>query len=95
MLSLAIFGVGFLRRPLGAIVLGAYIDHHGRRKGLILTLALMSFGTFFIACVPGYNMIGILAHGPQRSLNQAEFREQVAPEDLPAIPRLKPSCLSL
>ena len=61
MLSLATFGVGFLMRPLGAIVLGAYIDHNGRRKGLILTLALMSFGTFSIACVPGYNMIGILA----------------------------------
>ena len=31
MLSLATFGAGFLMRPLGAIVLGAYIDHHGRR----------------------------------------------------------------
>ena len=38
MLSLATFGAGFLMRPLGAIVLGAYIDRHGRRKGLILTL---------------------------------------------------------
>ncbi len=61
MLSLATFGVGFLMRPLGALVLGAYIDRHGRRSGLILTLALMSFGTISIACVPGYNMIGILA----------------------------------
>ncbi len=34
MLSLMTFGVGFLMRPLGAIVLGAYIDQHGRRKGL-------------------------------------------------------------
>ena len=38
MLSLSVFGAGFLMRPIGAIVLGAYIDHHGRRKGLILTL---------------------------------------------------------
>ena len=39
MLFLATFGAGFLMRPLGAIVLGAYIDHRGRRSGLLLTLA--------------------------------------------------------
>src|SRR5580704_5552342 len=61
MLSLATFGVGFLMRPIGAIVLGAYIDRHGRRAGLILTLGLMSFGTVSIACVPGYVTIGLLA----------------------------------
>jgi metabolite-proton symporter len=61
MLSLATFGAGFLMRPLGAIVLGAYVDRHGRRKGLILTLALMSFGTLSIACLPGYNRIGLFA----------------------------------
>src|SRR5690349_17641975 len=61
MLSLATFGAGFLMRPLGAIVLGAYIDHHGRRKGLMVTLALMSVGTLSIAVVPGYATIGILA----------------------------------
>src|SRR2546430_9744083 len=44
MLSLATFGAGFLMRPLGALVLGAYVDRHGRPKGLILTLALMAFG---------------------------------------------------
>jgi MFS family permease len=61
MLSLATFGVGFLMRPLGALVLGAYIDRQGRRAGLILTLALMSVGTISIACVPRYNVIGVLA----------------------------------
>ncbi len=61
MLSLATFGVGFLMRPLGALVLGAYIDRAGRRRGLILTLALMSVGTVSIACVPGYASIGVLA----------------------------------
>src|ERR1041385_3075388 len=54
MLSLATFGVGFLIRPLGALVLGAYMDRRGRRAGLILTFALMSVGTLSIACVPGY-----------------------------------------
>src|SRR6266699_6962375 len=61
MLSLMSFGVGFLMRPLGAIVLGAYTDRHGRRAGLILTLALMSVGIFSIACMPGYATIGLLA----------------------------------
>src|ERR1700730_10333919 len=61
MLSLATFGVGFLMRPIGAVVLGAYIDRHGRRKGLILTLAMMSFGTLSIALTPGFATIGLLA----------------------------------
>src|SRR5712672_3350494 len=61
MLSLMTFGAVFLMRPLGAIVLGAYTDRHGRRAGLILTLALMSVGIFSIACMPGYATIGLLA----------------------------------
>ena len=61
MLSLMTFGAGFLMRPLGALVLGAYIDKHGRRKGLILTLALMAVGTVAIAVVPGYASIGLVA----------------------------------
>ena len=61
MLTLGTFGAGYLMRPLGAVVLGAYIDRHGRRTGLILTLALMAAGTFAIACTPPYRLIGILA----------------------------------
>ena len=61
MLSLMTFGAGFLMRPLGAIVLGAYADRHGRRAGLILTLGLMSVGIVSIACTPGYAAIGLLA----------------------------------
>jgi metabolite-proton symporter len=61
MLSLMTFGAGFLMRPLGAIVLGAYTDKHGRRAGLILTLGLMSIGIISIACMPGYATIGLLA----------------------------------
>jgi len=61
MLSLMTFGAGFLMRPLGAIVLGTYADRHGRRAGLMLTLALMSIGILSIACVPGYATIGLLA----------------------------------
>jgi MFS family permease len=61
MLSLATFGAGFLMRPLGAIVLGAYIDHRGRRDGLLLTLGLMAIGTVSIACTPSYASIGLIA----------------------------------
>src|SRR5882672_9270466 len=61
MAALATFGAGFLMRPLGALILGAYIDHHGRRKGLIVTLALMAIGTLSIAVVPGYAVFGIVA----------------------------------
>jgi MFS family permease len=61
MFSMTTFAVGFMVRPLGAIFLGAYIDHIGRRKGLLLTLALMSVGTLTIALVPGYETIGLFA----------------------------------
>src|SRR5881628_2604584 len=59
MLSLMTFGAGFLMRPLGALVLGAYTDKHGRRAGLILTLMLMSIGIVTIACTPGYATLGL------------------------------------
>ena len=61
MLSLMTFGAGFLMRPLGAIVLGAYTDRHGRRAGLLLTLSLMSVGIVSIALTPGYARIGSIA----------------------------------
>src|SRR5947209_20441534 len=48
MLSLMTFGTGYLMRALGAIVLGAYIYHHGRRKGLLMTLSLMFVGTLYV-----------------------------------------------
>jgi MFS transporter, MHS family, citrate/tricarballylate:H+ symporter len=61
MLTFTAFAAGFLMRPLGAIVLGAYIDKVGRRKGLIVTLSLMACGTILIAFVPGYASIGLAA----------------------------------
>ena len=61
MSTFATFGAGFLMRPLGAIILGAYVDRIGRRRGLITTLAIMACGTILIAFVPGYDRIGWLA----------------------------------
>jgi metabolite-proton symporter len=61
MLSLMTFGAGYLMRPIGAIVLGAYIDRKGRRQGLIVTLGLMAVGTLTIAVTPSYAAIGLAA----------------------------------
>jgi MFS transporter, MHS family, citrate/tricarballylate:H+ symporter len=61
MATFVAFGAGFLMRPLGAVILGGVIDRIGRRKGLILTLAIMACGTILVAFVPGYATIGIFA----------------------------------
>jgi MFS family permease len=61
MKSLMTFGAAFLMRPLGAVILGAYTDHHGRRTGLLLTLALMSVGIATLTFMPGYAVIGVAA----------------------------------
>lgn len=61
MLTFMTFGAGFLMRPLGAVVLGAYVDRVGRRLGLIVTLAIMAVGTVLIAFVPSYATIGLAA----------------------------------
>ena len=61
MLALTTFGAGFLMRPIGAVVLGAFLDRHGRRKGLLLSLSLMAFGTVTIAVMPPYARIGLAA----------------------------------
>src|ERR1700761_980824 len=60
LLTLATFGVGFVTRPVGAVVLGAYADRAGRRPALVLTIALMIVGTLGVALTPGYATIGIL-----------------------------------
>jgi MFS family permease len=61
LLSLAVFGVGFVTRPAGSIIIGAYADRAGRRPALLLTILLMAIGTVMIAATPGYSTIGIAA----------------------------------
>lgn len=61
LLTFTTFWLGALMRPVGAIVLGAYLDHIGRRKGLIVTLSIMAAGTVLIAVCPTYAQIGIAA----------------------------------
>src|SRR5208283_3370448 len=55
------FGVGFLFRPLGAVIIGAYGDRHGRRAALVVTVGLMAAATGFTGLIPAYGQIGVLA----------------------------------
>ena len=55
------FGVSFITRPVGAIVLGMYADRKGRKAALTLSILLMIIGTLVIAVMPSYQQIGIVA----------------------------------
>jgi MFS transporter, MHS family, proline/betaine transporter len=61
LVALATFGVTFVLRPLGAIVIGTFADRHGRKSAFMLTIVLMMTGTAIIALAPTYSSIGILA----------------------------------
>lgn len=56
-----LFGAGFLARPLGAIIIGAYGDKMGRKAAITLTIAMMAIGTFIIFVTPPISYIGIFA----------------------------------
>jgi MFS transporter, MHS family, alpha-ketoglutarate permease len=57
----AIFAVGFLVRPIGAWLMGAYSDRHGRKSGLALSVGLMAGGSLLIAVAPTYASVGAFA----------------------------------
>ncbi|TQJ59485.1 MHS family proline/betaine transporter-like MFS transporter [Arthrobacter sp. SLBN-83] len=59
--AFAVFGVSYLIRPLGGLVLGSFADRHGLKKGLTVTIRLMVLGTALLAFMPSYGTIGILA----------------------------------
>ncbi len=59
--AFAVFGVSYLIRPLGGLVLGSFADRHGLKKGLTVTIRLMVLGTALLAFMPSYASIGILA----------------------------------
>src|ERR1700761_6777657 len=59
--AFAAYGVGFLARPLGGIVIGRLGDVRGRKAALVLTIFLMAFGTVGIGLIPSRSSIGILA----------------------------------
>jgi len=59
--AFAAYGVGFLARPLGGIVIGRLGDARGRKAALVLTIFLMAFGTVGLGVLPSYESIGVLA----------------------------------
>ncbi|CAJ0685316.1 Glycine betaine/proline/ectoine/pipecolic acid transporter OusA [Ralstonia mannitolilytica] len=61
LLSIGVFGVGFVVRPLGGIVIGAYADRAGRKKAMVLTIMMMALSCALIATAPTYATAGIFA----------------------------------
>jgi MHS family proline/betaine transporter-like MFS transporter len=61
LLTFGTFGLSFLIRPIGGIVLGTYADRHGRKASLMISIVMMTFGTLVIALMPTFETIGILA----------------------------------
>jgi MHS family proline/betaine transporter-like MFS transporter len=61
LLSVGAFGVGFLTRPVGALVFGVLADRKGRKLALLLTFGLMGAATFAIGLIPPFAVIGIAA----------------------------------
>jgi MHS family proline/betaine transporter-like MFS transporter len=59
--AFATYGVGFVMRPVGAIIIGSYGDRHGRKAALILTVGVMAGATALTGLIPSYAVIGIWA----------------------------------
>src|SRR5438270_13990642 len=60
-LSLATFGVGFVSRPLGGLIIGRMADRRGRKPAMILSFALLGIGITGLALTPSYHVIGVAA----------------------------------
>jgi MHS family proline/betaine transporter-like MFS transporter len=61
LITFGTFGLSYLVRPLGALVIGTYTDRHGRKAGLTLSIGLMMIGTTLMVVTPGYATIGLAA----------------------------------
>jgi MFS transporter, MHS family, proline/betaine transporter len=59
--TFATFAVGFVMRPIGAVVIGSYGDRHGRRAALVVTIGLMAAATGLIGVIPSYATLGVWA----------------------------------
>lgn len=60
-LSLATFGVGFVSRPLGGLIIGRMADRRGRKPAMILSFSLMGIGLVGLALTPSYALVGATA----------------------------------
>jgi len=61
LLSFAVFGVGFLGRPVGSIAIGWLGDVKGRKPALVITILTMAFSTVLIGIIPSHASIGAAA----------------------------------
>src|SRR5579864_1748745 len=61
LITFGAFGLSYIVRPLGAVIVGTYTDRAGRKAGLTLSIALMMIGTTLMVVTPGYATIGIAA----------------------------------
>jgi MFS transporter, MHS family, proline/betaine transporter len=61
LLTFGSFGLSYVARPVGAVVLGAYADRAGRKAALTLSIQLMVIGTAVMALMPSYATIGYIA----------------------------------
>ena len=56
--SLALFGIGYVMRPIGGVVIGAFADRAGRKPAMLITIGLMAVGMLMLAAAPGYATLG-------------------------------------
>lgn len=61
LLSFGTFGAGYLMRPLGGLVIGAYADRRGRKPAVLLSMWLMAFSALILVVTPPYAQFGIMA----------------------------------
>src|SRR5579863_6050443 len=61
LLTFGTFGLAYLARPVGGVLLGAYADRHGRKASLLISIVLMTLGTLTVAVMPSFATIGIWA----------------------------------
>src|SRR6266699_1324185 len=61
LITFGTFGLAYVVRPLGALIVGTYSDRHGRKAGLTLSIGLMMIGTVLMVITPSYATIGIAA----------------------------------
>lgn len=59
--TLAVFAVGFVARPIGGYVFGAYADRVGRKRSLFVAMMITALGSLLIAFTPTYETAGVLA----------------------------------
>jgi len=61
LLTFGSFGLTFLARPIGGVLLGTYADRYGRKASLLVSITMMTCGTLAVACMPTFDKIGVLA----------------------------------